>query len=205
MKAELLVSTCEPVSNHINAGEGGGTYRLAKGSGWIRVNLDTEVWSEDADFEMIDASDMLVESDKDVYGVSEEEQVTLNSTDDYDDDAGNSLLARNDLERAVLTPNHEESAVYVSPGVEKESTEGKAAGREVEVGLGAVLSLFCLSALLFLINCLPCALREHKRRRTEEEIDCTEQDDGEEHLQSATEVIMSAENDQKVDCLRSQV
>ncbi|KAL7877040.1 hypothetical protein SRHO_G00036830 [Serrasalmus rhombeus] len=126
VKAELLVSNCELMSNHIDMDggrEGGGNRRLAKGSGWIRVNLDADLWpleSEDADFEMTDASDMFVESEKDVYGNSEEEQTSLNSSKDYEDSAGNGMVAKNDLERAVLTPNHEESAVYFSPGVEKE-------------------------------------------------------------------------------------
>ncbi|KAI4884915.1 hypothetical protein NFI96_013210 [Prochilodus magdalenae] len=215
VKAELLVSTCELASNHIEMDgirEGGGTQRLAKGSGWIRVNLDADLWpleSVDADFEMTDASDMLVESDKDVYGNSEEEQTSLNSSKDYEDNAGNGMLARNDLERAVLTPNHEESAVYFSPGVEKENTEGKTPGREMEVGVGAVLSLLCLSSLLFLINCLPCALREHKKRQREREInsemECTEEhdEDLEKSLQNRQEVTMRV--GEETYCVKSQV
>ncbi|XP_072533197.1 transmembrane protein 132C [Salminus brasiliensis] len=217
VKAELLVSTCELVSNRIEMDgdrEGGGTRRLAKGSGWIRVNLDADIWplgSEVEDFEMIDASDMLVESDKEVYGNSEEEQRTLNSTQVYDVYAGNGVIdmARNDLERAVLTPNHEESAVYFSPGVEKESTEGKTTSRELEVGVGAVLSLLCLSSLLFLVNCLPCALRDHKRQMEQEidgEEDCTEEhEEQEKTLQRRQEMVMFDDENGEINCVKSQV
>ncbi|KAL6487885.1 hypothetical protein MHYP_G00045110 [Metynnis hypsauchen] len=215
VKAELLVSNCELMSNHIDmdgVSEGGGNRRLAKGSGWIRVNLDADLWpleSEDADFEMTDASDMLVESEKDVYGNSEEEQTSLNSSKDYEDSAGNGMVDKNDLERAVLTPNHEESAVYFSPGVEKEGTEGKIASREMEVGVGAVLSLLCLSSLLFLVNCLPCALREHKKRQREREInaeiECSvEHDEEEKDLQKRQAVIMRVEENEDT-CVKSQV
>ncbi|XP_030643674.1 transmembrane protein 132C [Chanos chanos] len=170
LKAELLVSTCEPVSNDIVMDEGragGGTRRLAKGSGWIRVNLEADLWpmeNEDADFEFLDISDMLVESDKDAYSNSGDKEDPVNSTDDYDNAIGNEMIARNVLEKAVLTPNHEETAVYISPGLAREN-EGRENGeRELEVGIGAVLSLLCLSSLLFLVNCLPCALREQRRR-----------------------------------------
>ncbi|XP_049336953.1 transmembrane protein 132C isoform X2 [Astyanax mexicanus] len=215
VKAELLVSTCELQSNRIEMDEvkeGGGTQRLAKGSGWIRVNLDADIWPLGADvddFEMIDVSDMLVESGKEVYGNSEEEQKTLNSTQDYEDSVGNGMISRNDLERAVLTPNHEESAVYFSPGVEKESTQGKTSSREFEVGVGAVLSLLCLSSLLFLANCLPCALREHKRQ-TEQEIDeedgCPEQhEEQEKNLHKRQEVIMCDDESGEINFVKSQV
>ncbi|XP_066534381.1 transmembrane protein 132C [Hoplias malabaricus] len=217
VKAELLVSTCEFESNYIEInglGKGGGTQRLAKGSGWIRVNLDADIWplgSEDADFDLIDASDMLVESDKDIYGISEEDRTTLNSTNDYDDNAGNDMIARNDLERAVLTPNHEESGVYFSPGVEKESSNDKKPSRELEVGVGAVLSLLCLSSLLFLVNCLPCALRGHNQRKNEqkinEEIDCSDDHEEEEEkdVQIRHKETMRADERGEINYLKSQV
>lgn len=173
VKAELLVSTCEPLSNNIQANvvkDGGGTRRLAKGSGWIRVNLDSEVWpiGSDSDTEMFDVSDMLLESDKDLYGNFGDKAVIGNITSDYTANTGDGIITRNDLERAVLTPNHQESAVYFSPGMGREKERPVQGDRDLEVGLGAVLSLLCLSALLFLANCLPCALRERKKRKQRE-------------------------------------
>ncbi|XP_036372549.1 transmembrane protein 132C [Megalops cyprinoides] len=171
LKAELLVSTCQPTSNSIegaepNARGGGGTKRLAKGSGWVRVNLDLElrpVESEEQDFEMLEISEVLLESEKGLYNHFGDSDGNLgNSSSDYGD---SNVSLKNDLERAVLTPNHEGSGVYFSPGMERERGEGKSGERELEVGVGAVLSLLCLSMLLFLINCLPCALRERGRRR----------------------------------------
>lgn len=168
MKAELLVSTCEPESNHVEVEaiqKRSEAKRLAKGSGWIRVNLNMDFWpmgSEETNFEMHDVTDMLVNSNKDLYDDFEDQQITVNSTSDYD--VGNDIFKRNDVEQAVLIPNHEESVVYLSPGVEKERKEVKTAGRQVEIGIGAVLSLLCLSSLLFLVNCLPCALREQRNR-----------------------------------------
>lgn len=172
VKAELLVSTCEPLPNYVEANvvrDGGGTRRLAKGSGWIRVNLDTEVWpiGGNSDPDMFDVSDMLLESDKDFYGNFGDKVIIGNVTSDFSANGGDGLITRNDLERAVLTPNHQESAVYFSPGIGREK-EQPAGDRDLEVGLGAVLSLLCLSALLFLANCLPCALRERKKRRLRE-------------------------------------
>ncbi len=72
--------------------------------------------------------------------------MTVNSTSEYD--VGNDVFRRNDLEQAVLIPNHEESAVYLSPGMEKERKEVKTADRQVEIGIGAVLS-FSVSLLSF--------------------------------------------------------
>ncbi|XP_062408355.1 transmembrane protein 132C [Sardina pilchardus] len=172
VKAELLVSTCEPVSNNVEANvvrDGGGTRRLAKGSGWIRVNLDSEVWpiGSDSNSDMFDVSDMLLESDKDFYSNFGDKVIIGNITSDYTANTGDGLITRNDLERAVLNPNHQESAVYFSPGMGR--GRGQPVGdRDLEVGLGAVLSLICLSALLFLANCLPCALRERKKRKQRE-------------------------------------
>ncbi|XP_029621711.1 transmembrane protein 132D-like [Salmo trutta] len=131
LKAELLVTTCKPMTNSVdgdlaNSKEGSGTKRLAKGSGWIRVNLDSDLrpmGSEEADFELLDISDMLVESsDRDVkYSNFLDNDILIGNVttvkgDDYYDKAGDGMIARNDLERAVLTPNHEESAVFSLPG-----------------------------------------------------------------------------------------
>ncbi|XP_073699184.1 transmembrane protein 132C [Garra rufa] len=172
VKAELLVSTCETTLNHIEPEviqKGSEAKRLAKGSGWIRVNLNMDFWpmgSEETNFEMHDVTDMFVNSNKDLYDNFEDQQITVNATSDYD--VGNDVFRRNDLEQAVLIPNHEEKAVYLSPGVEKERKEVKTADRQVEIGIGAVLSLLCLSSLLFLMNCLPCVLREQRNRERRE-------------------------------------
>ncbi|XP_051559632.1 transmembrane protein 132D [Myxocyprinus asiaticus] len=187
VKAELLVSTCEPVSNHVELEtiqEGSKMRRLAKGSGWIRVNLNMDFWpigSEESNSEMLDVTDMLVNSNKDLYKNVEVEKIPVNFTGDYDVGVGNDMFKRNDLEQAVLIPNHEESAVYFSPGVEKERKKVKTIERrEVEIGIGAVLSLLCLSSFLFLVNCLPCALREKRtRRRQEGNVKDTVEDDEE--------------------------
>ncbi|KAK2909067.1 hypothetical protein Q8A67_004904 [Cirrhinus molitorella] len=172
VKAELLVSTCETTLNHVELEviqKGSEAKRLAKGSGWIRVNLNIDFWpmeSEETNFEMHDVTDMFVDSNKDLYDNFEDQQITVNSTSDYE--VGNDVFRRNDLEQAVLIPNHKESAVYLSPGVEKERKEVKTADRQVEIGIGAVLSLLCLSSLLFLVNCLPCVLREQRNRERRE-------------------------------------
>ncbi|XP_029912431.1 transmembrane protein 132D [Myripristis murdjan] len=208
LRAELLVSTCvdQPItSNSIAEGnvEGkehggrGGTRRLAKGSGWIRVNLDSELFepvgNEDGEAEEFefDISDTLVESDGDVYMTNFDEHIPSQNVstggDYYDKIMGKvvnrnwnnvgkgRMVTRNNLERAVLMPNHEESAVYFSPSQEKEGgwreereqeDEEQQGDRELEVGLAAVLSLLCLSTILFLANCLPCALRERRRKTT---------------------------------------
>lgn len=173
VKAELLVTTCEQVSNHIELEtiqEGSKTRRLAKGSGWIRVNLNMDAWlmeSEESNFEMLDVTDMLVDSNKNLYEDFEDDQTAVNFTRDYDGSDENMFKGK-DLEQAVLIPSHEDSAVYFSPGVEKERKNVKTADRQVEIGIGAVLSLLCLSCLLFLINCLPCALKEQWNRGTQE-------------------------------------
>lgn len=168
MKAELLVTSCEQVSNHIELEtiqEGSQTRRLARGSGWIRVNLNMDAWSmesEESNFEMLDVTDMLVESNKNLYENFEDDQTAVNFTGDHD------MFREKNSEQAVLIPGHDDGAVYFSPGVEKERKEVKPVDRQVEIGVGAVLSLLCLSCLLFLINCLPCALKEQWNRGTQE-------------------------------------
>nr|XP_046183462.1 transmembrane protein 132A-like isoform X2 [Oncorhynchus gorbuscha] len=218
LKAELLVTTCKPMANSVdgdlaNPKEGRGTRRLAKGSGWIRVNLDSDLrpmGSEEVNLELLNISDMLMESsDRDVQYSNFPDNdiiignVTAVSGDDYYDKAGDGMIARNDLERAVLTPNHEESAVYFSPGVEREREE-KLEDKEM-VGFGAVLSLLCLATLLFLVNCLPCALRERRKRKdmnvegvegvVEEEWEEGEEEAKEEEEEEAKEV---AEKNEKI-------
>uniref|UniRef100_A0A672QEW7 Transmembrane protein 132C-like n=1 Tax=Sinocyclocheilus grahami TaxID=75366 RepID=A0A672QEW7_SINGR len=173
VNAELLVSTCEPTFNHVEPEviqKGSEAKRLSKGSGWIRVNLNMDFWpmgSEETNFEMHDVTDMFVDSNNDLYvNLEDQQNTTINSTSVYVVD--NDLFRRNDLEQAVLIPTHKESAVYLSPGVEKERKEVKTADRQVEIGIGAVLSLLCLSSLLFLVNCLPSALREQRHRESPE-------------------------------------
>lgn len=168
MKAELLVSTCELISTHIEMDEfkeKGGIWRLAKGSGWIRVKLDTDLWaleSEDSDFEMTDASDTFAELDTNMYRNFEQEKTTLKSTN-YEDNASNDMIAWDDLERAVLTPKHKENVVDFSPNVE--TGGGKIANRELVFGVGAVFSVLFLSFLLFMVRFMPCVMRELEERQ----------------------------------------
>ncbi|KAG9342376.1 hypothetical protein JZ751_016371 [Albula glossodonta] len=174
LKAELLVSTCQLTSDAANGREGGGTKRLAKGSGWVRVNLDSDFQpegSEEPGFEVLEISEVFLESG--LYG-GEDGDKPSNSSDEYGNGDNNEVgVARvEELERAVLTPNHDASSVYFPPSQEEEGMSsgegegGRGGGeRELEVGVGAVLSLLCLSVLLFLVNCLPCTLRERGRRR----------------------------------------
>lgn len=187
--AELLVSACadQPnTSNSIREGREwmdaaeGRTKRLARGSGWIRVNLDLGFLpkiEEGGEFEF-DISDTLVESDSDIY-VSSFDDESGNSSNDYYskhsgsmtnrnwNDMGNGgMVRRNNLERAVLMPSQE------NKGKRKELEEVEVQGaQELEVGVGAVLSLLCLFAVLFLANCLPCALRDRRRTTKGEERD----------------------------------
>lgn len=206
LQAELLVSSCidqSITSNSISEGDmdatdtrgGGGTRRLARGSGWIRVNLDLSFLQpignkdgEGEEFEF-DISDTLVESDSDVYssnfdegGENVDSENVSTSNDYYDKNSrrmtnrrwnkvGNGgMVSRNNLERALLMPSQEEGAVYFSPSQEKEGEREDGQGaRELEVGVGTILSLLSLSAVLFLANCLPCALRDRRRKTIEEE------------------------------------
>ncbi|KAK2919583.1 hypothetical protein Q8A73_003954 [Channa argus] len=191
--AELLVSTCTDkliTSNSISdvdwdwmdTGGGAGTRRLAKGSGWIRVNLELDFLhptgnkdedGEDFEFDI---------SDSDVYAFNFDEDSGGNESNDYYDrmrgrltnrkwdEAGNTgMVSRNNLERAILTPSLEEGSVHFAPSQEKQGERDKEQGdRELELGVGAVLSLLCLSAFLFLANCLPCAMRDKRGTRAEE-------------------------------------
>ncbi|CAJ1053266.1 transmembrane protein 132A [Xyrichtys novacula] len=196
LRAELLVSTCGDLpitSNSISEADWIETRarRLARGSGWIRVNLDLGFLQPEEDrnemgeeFEF-DISDMLVESDIDVYATnSEEDDGGGNVSSDYDrlggkvtdrkwNKAGNEgMISRNNLERAVLMPSQEEGIVYFSPSQEgggRGRGEEEQGARELEVGVGAVLALICLSTMLFLANCLPCALKDKRRSKMEEE------------------------------------
>lgn len=195
LRAELLVATCSELpitSNFISEADWTSTraYRLARGSGWIRVNLDLGFLQPEDDrdetgeeFEF-DISDMLVESDIDIYAENSEEDDGGNVSSDYDrlsrkaaernwNKVGNGgMIHRNKLERAVLMPSQEDGSVYFSPSQEREGGdrgEEVQRARELELGVGAVLALICLSAVLFLANCLPCALRDRRRTKMVEE------------------------------------
>lgn len=197
MRAELLVTTCDdsPISfNSIGESEsewvdGGGTRagtrtrRLGGGSGWIRVNLDLGfALKSDQEVFDFDFSDTLVESDSDIY-TSNFDDNSL-SIDDRGkvinrkwDGLGEERAVRWDnLERAVLIPN-QEVGMHFSPNQEKieerreEEVKEEVGVRELEAGLGALLALLGLFAVLFLANCLPCALRDRTK--------ATRKDDGE--------------------------
>lgn len=198
LRAELLVTTCGDLpitSNSISEGEsewtdGGGTRtrRLGRGSGWIRVNLDLGFPLKNEEEFEFDISDTLIDSDSDVYVSNFDHEESGNVSSDYYDKVSGKLTNRrwtevgkgrmirwNNLERAVLIPSQEDGTVYFSPSQEKigERKEGKdeegQGARELEVGMGAVLSLLCLFAVLFLANCLPCALRDRRKTMKEDE------------------------------------
>ncbi|XP_051801357.1 transmembrane protein 132D [Acanthochromis polyacanthus] len=216
LRAELLVPACADemiTSNSIheanrewaNVKGNGGTWRLASGSGWIRVNLDLGFKQpggkkDEEEFEM-NISDKLVEAYSNIYTSGENEIGNVSAGYDYYDkisqrmtrrkwnEAGNREMVRQTtLERAVLMPKLEEDTMYSSPSQEKDEDSGTEedgdGAEDLEVGLGAVLSLLCLSAVLFLANCLPCILRDRRRRtRTEEDREgqlgrCTAEDKG---------------------------
>lgn len=157
--------------------------RLGGGSGWIRVNMDLGfALKNDQEAFDFDFSDTLVEPDGDIYTSNFEENSL--SSDERNKagkrkwkEAGEGRAVRWDnLERAVLIPNQEAGGLHFSPSQEKigerkeEEEEGKEEGgvRELEAGLGALLSLLCLFAVLFLANCLPCALRDRRKAGRED-------------------------------------
>ncbi|XP_072239817.1 transmembrane protein 132C [Leuresthes tenuis] len=207
LQAELLVSTRAkqlitsnlisdgepaPSASFSSFGDGGSTKWLARGSGWVRVNLDKGFFPEgkknedDEEFEF-DISDMLSESDNDIYVTNEDESgnVSAGSTDNekvkrklsdrrWNKESSRWVVSGKTLEKAMLLPSMEEGTVYFSPSHEMEGKhgekeeEGGQSAPEFEVGLGAILSLFCLSAILFLANCLPCTLRDRRRTQTQQ-------------------------------------
>ncbi|CAK6979737.1 LOW QUALITY PROTEIN: transmembrane protein 132D, partial [Scomber scombrus] len=178
LRAELLVSSCVDQSTSSNSiiegqmdmtdtGGGRGTRKLARGSGWIRVNLDlgslqplgnkdkAEEEEEEEEFDF-DISDMLVESDSDVYssnfdeGGENVESENLSSSEYYNKISGSmtnrnwkkvgngGMVSRNNLERAVLMPSQEEGTVYFSPSQEKSGEreeEDEQGARELVVGV----------------------------------------------------------------------
>lgn len=190
LRAELLVTTCDDLSftsnsigesesEWVDGGEtrtGTRTRRLGGGSGWIRVNMDLGFALKNDQEEFgFDFSDTLVEPDGEIY-TSNFDDNSL-SSDDHSRKWKEAVEGRavrwENLERAVLIPNQEVGRLHFSHTQEKieekREEEGKQEGGivELEAGLGALLSLLCLFAVLFLANCLPCALRD--RRKTTQE------------------------------------
>lgn len=194
MRAELLVTTCDdsPItSNSIGESEsewmdggktrtGTRTRRLGGGSGWIRVNLDLGfALKNDQEEFHFDFSDTLVEPDGDIFTSSFDDN-SLSSDDRGKasnrkwEELGEGRAVRWDnLERAVLIPN-QEASLHFSPSQEKTGERREEEGkeevgvRELEAGLGALLSLLSLFAVLFLANCLPCALRDRRKAKQED-------------------------------------
>ncbi|KAM8841763.1 transmembrane protein 132C [Synchiropus picturatus] len=190
LRAELLVSTCSGglhSSNAIGEGDGEGrTTRLAQGSGWIRVNLELEFLpssEKDSDEEDFDfgSLDTLVDLDGDVFSSNFDggdnagrkhtktnyyDKISGMTDADWDDVTNRRVTSRNNLERAMLRPGQGESFSHNREGEDVKVEER--GGQELEVGLGALVSLLCLSALLFLVNCLPCALRDRRKKIIEE-------------------------------------
>ncbi|XP_066575607.1 transmembrane protein 132C [Amia ocellicauda] len=172
LRAELVSVPCrssQPMGSE-------GDVALAGGSGWVRVKLQPAsraVGSEEAESELLEISEFLLESDSE------------NSFQDNDSHSG----GREREESAVVRPSLHDHGLFVVPppdsdlnrerGNEGESVrEGERDG-ELEVGVAALLSLLCLSSVLFLINCLPCALREREMKRREGEGDGESGGDGE--------------------------
>ncbi|CAL8329182.1 unnamed protein product [Merluccius merluccius] len=188
LRAELLVPECtEPlISNFLSEGERvepeAKTRSLARGSGWIRVNLDVDLlqpissqYVEGEEFEL-DISDTLVEANADFYSSNQEPDAVGGRNQTHSDYYGGKTL-----EPAVLTPSRgrgerrrDEKERWGGGGErrrdEKErwggggEEEKRLGGGEMDVGMGTLLSLVCLSSLLFLVNCLPCTLTERRRR-----------------------------------------
>ncbi|XP_061101027.1 transmembrane protein 132C-like [Conger conger] len=128
LRAELLVSTCQPMSDSAQkqaanerAGMGGrgGTKTLARGSGWVRVNVDWELHPEGGEeprFEVLEMSDL---SERELYelttssGLDREEE-----EEDEDAYGGRNHSLRSPLERAVLRPGRNGGGVFSPPSRE---------------------------------------------------------------------------------------
>lgn len=183
--AELLVSICnnlQVTSGPVSQGHGmepEGTRMLAKGSGWIRVNLDLGYLPKIVEGREMDADipDILVDSG-DLYVSNGNKFRHRNVSSDYKKGkqsnewnkvAHGETVGGNPLERA----GEEEGAVYFSSSHETKQgwTEDKHQQEDapdLEVGVGAVLSLLGIFALLFLANCLPSTLRGRTSSRQEQ-------------------------------------
>ncbi|CAL8355226.1 unnamed protein product [Boreogadus saida] len=183
LRAELLVPECTEAplnSNFLSEGERAepeaGTRSLAGGSGWIRVHLDLDPlqpigsqYGEGEELEL-DISDTWVDANADFYSSNQELDTVGGGNQTNADYYGGKTL-----ERAVWTPSQErewrraDGEGWGGGGEEKEERWGGEVeearwGGEIDVGVGTLLSLVCLSSLLFLVNCLPCSLTERRRR-----------------------------------------
>lgn len=172
--AELLVSICNNrhvTSSSVTRGDGmesEGTRLLAKGSGWIRVNLDLGFLPNTVGGREFDVSDILVEAG-DLY-VSNADKFRHRNVSGKQSSEWNKV-ARG--ENAVQTPGKEEGAVHFSSSHKKkegwtEDTLQQEDAPDPEVGVLAVLSLLGIFALLFLANCLPSALRGRMSSKQEQ-------------------------------------
>lgn len=190
LRAELLASTCSDapdISNAVSESEEADVedrmVRLAKGSGWIRVNLDLEFLppsDKDSDEEEFDLGslDTLVDLDGDMFTSSFDggdhkqaktdyyDKISGMANADWDVVMNRRMTSRNNLERAMLRPGQGGSFSHNREGQDVQVEDR--GGPELGVGLGALVSLLCLSAILFLVNCLPCALRDRRKKIIEE-------------------------------------
>ncbi|XP_061101037.1 transmembrane protein 132B-like, partial [Conger conger] len=168
LRAELLVSTCQPMTDsaqkqaaneRAGGGGSGGTKTLARGSGWVRVNVDWELHPEGGEepwFEVLEMSDL---SERELYELTTSSGLDREEEEDEDAYGGRNHSLRSPLERAVLRPGRNGGGGFSPP-----SREGGGGGDgELQVGAGTLLSLLCFSTLLFLANFLPCALRGRGR------------------------------------------
>ncbi|XP_072318690.1 transmembrane protein 132D [Eucyclogobius newberryi] len=182
LRTELLVATCQNrplTSNLLTEGDqenSEGLRKLARGSGWIRVNLDVDyaptLNPEEFEFEF---GDTLAEIDGNLYATDLEDENREFVRKSNPSSSNGGLVRSNNLEKANLMPNQEEGMVFFAPSQEKERWEDEIEGEfDLQVGLGAVLSLICLFTILFLANCLPCALRERVRKKDSNAEECTE-------------------------------
>ncbi|CAG5986574.1 unnamed protein product, partial [Menidia menidia] len=119
--AELLVPACGENPPSLS------TRRLARGSGWVRVNLDL-----DPDLDQ----DLDLDPLRPERGPNEDDE-------EFEFDVSDLLFESNN---EIYAPNQ----------------HGGRNGTKETVGLGAVLALLGLSAVLFLANCLPCTLRDRR-------------------------------------------
>ncbi|KAK7929790.1 hypothetical protein WMY93_006185 [Mugilogobius chulae] len=179
LHTELMVATCQnrPLTSNLltedDPENSGGLRRLAKGSGWIRVNLDMDysptVDPEEFEFEFGD------DLDESLYTANLEEEKKEFVRKTNPPSSNRDLVRSNNLEKAILMPDQENGMVFFAPSQEKTKWEEETEGEfDLEVGLGAVLSLICLFTILFLANCLPCALRDKVKKKDLKETECAE-------------------------------
>lgn len=188
--AELLISICyghQATSSSVSEGDemgsgGSRTRMLAKGSGWIRVNLDlgfVPKTVEGREFD-VDIPDILVESNGDLYVSNKYRHRNVSSdykigkrNNGWNKVAQGETVYGKHVDRAVQMPGQEEGAVYFSSSHEKkpgwtEDDYQQEDAYDLEVGVGAVLSLLGIFALLFLANFLPSTLQGRRTSKPEQ-------------------------------------